>query len=346
MNLVSASYAFTSAYLKGMESKCLSAGHIDGIFQKTTVQEALEVIKNTDIGNYLRKNSIQNFDESDEYLWKYLGECLTDIGRFKVPYDIARLSDVYMKKYDVLNTKIALRHLLTEKTAALIPLGTIHDRGYIKDLSDTESVSEIVVILGKCGLSDYASVIKDTKGKDRVSVLKAEIAMNRIYYGNMFDAMKKMNDGHILAKATGIIIDLVNLQMVFRFAVGEMEAAIDDYIIDRGYMLSGDAIKKLLLLKIPETISGLENTEYHLMAQDIQKNYENKKNVTVVDEIIEKHKLTLLKELLSPRILSTSNMLWYLILKELETRNLRIILKALTAGIPSSEIKDYLVTAS
>jgi len=346
LNLVSTSYAFTSAYLKGKESKCMSVGHIDSMFQKTTIQDALEVIINTDIGNYLHKKPIQNFDDSDEYLWQYFGECLHDIRRFKIPYDIARLSDVYMKKYDVLNIKIALRQILIGETAPLVPLGTIHDKGCIKELSDTKSVSEIVVVLGKCGLNDYASVIRDTKEKDRASVLQAEIAMNRTYYGSMFDAMKKMNDGHILAKAMGIIIDLVNLQMVFRFAVGEMEAVIDDYIIDGGYMLSGDTIKKLLLLKIPETISRLENTEYHLMAQEVRKNYENEKVVTVVDEVIEKHKLALLRELLSPRILSTSNMLWYLILKELEMRNLRIILKALTAGIPSSDIRNYLVIAS
>jgi vacuolar-type H+-ATPase subunit C/Vma6 len=36
-------------------------------------------------------------------------------------------------------------------------------------------------------------------------------------------------------------------------------------------------------------------------------------------------------------------MAWYLILKEVEIRNLRLILKAIVDGIPVQEIKDFLV---
>jgi vacuolar-type H+-ATPase subunit C/Vma6 len=63
----------------------------------------------------------------------------------------------------------------------------------------------------------------------------------------------------------------------------------------------------------------------------------------LVDKVIEKHKFRLLREILFPRILSPTNLLWHLILKETEIRNVRLILKALSDGMPTSEIKDYLV---
>ncbi|GAI83404.1 unnamed protein product [marine sediment metagenome] len=46
---------------------------------------------------------------------------------------------------------------------------------------------------------------------------------------------------------------------------------------------------------------------------------------------------------MSPRVLSPLVMAWYLILKEFEMRNLRLILKSLADGIPIEEIKEYLV---
>jgi vacuolar-type H+-ATPase subunit C/Vma6 len=40
----------------------------------------------------------------------------------------------------------------------------------------------------------------------------------------------------------------------------------------------------------------------------------------------------MLRDILSPRILSPATMLWYLLIKELEIRNLRLIFKMLTDG--------------
>jgi vacuolar-type H+-ATPase subunit C/Vma6 len=68
--------------------------------------------------------------------------------------------------------------------------------------------------------------------------------------------------------------------------------------------------------------------------------------VTVIEEIIDKHKFRLIKEILSPRVLSPLVIIWYLILKEIEIRNLRLILKAAFDNISLDEIKDYLVLSS
>jgi len=46
---------------------------------------------------------------------------------------------------------------------------------------------------------------------------------------------------------------------------------------------------------------------------------------------------------LSPVVLSPLVMAWYLILKEVEIRNLRLILKAIADSMPVDEIKRYLV---
>jgi len=51
----------------------------------------------------------------------------------------------------------------------------------------------------------------------------------------------------------------------------------------------------------------------------------------------------MLREMLSPRVLSPLVMAWYLILKEVEIRNLRLILKTIFDGVPVQEIKNYLV---
>lgn len=344
MNLISTRYAFTSAYLKGEESRCVSADHVDWMMQKSTMQDVLEVIENTDIGDYLRGQPIKTFDEADECLWKYLGECLKRLERFKPPSEIVHLANAYIKKYDILNIKIAVRTVLMEKSAPMALLGVIYNQGYLEKLSSIKSVDEIAEIIVMCNLGDYASLIKDIKEKDVIS--EAEIRLDRMYYEGLLSALRRIDDGHLVTKAVGIIIDLENLQIVFRSVLGEKESMVTEFVLEGGYVLSANAVREFLSLKMSEITGRLEHTEYYQLAQEISKGFEKNGNITIINKLIDKLKFQLLKDLLSPRVLSSSNMLWYLILKEWEIRNVRLILKTLEDGIPPSEIKDYLVTAS
>ena len=345
MNLISTRYAFSSAYLKGEEAGVISAGHVDEMLQKSTTQDILEAIRDTDIGGYLREQPVKTFDDADQYLWRYLGECMKRLRRLNPPSDIIRLVDLYMEKYDVLNTKISLRQVLAGKTAPMAPLGIIYDQGYLDELSDVKSVEEIIDVLVKCNLVDYASIVEDIKEIDIGSMPKWEAGLGRMYYVRLTGTMAKMGDSRVSIKALGIMIDFINLQAVFRSVLLGKEAPAGRSALDGGHMLSGRIVKELFSFKPAEITAGLEHTEYHQMAREILKRYEQEKNITAIDRTIDKHRFRLLKELLSPRILTSLNIFWYLILKELEIRNVRLILKALADGIPLSEIKDYLVIA-
>lgn len=350
MNLVSTRYAFTSAYLKGEEARGIISDHLDGLLQRSkTIQDALEIIRDTDIGEYLLESvpgDLNTFDDIDESLWRYLGECVNRLLRFKLPSDMIEMLDVYMKKYDILNINIALRGVLMEKTAPMVPVGTIHDQGYLEELSNAKSLDEIADVLIKVSLSDYASIVKDIKEKDSRSTFEAEFKLDSLYYDTMLGALRKMDDGSVLTKALGIMIDLSNIQVIFRAALGEKSSAIGEFVLEGGHMLPGYTIKELLPLQISEITGRLEHTEYLQIAQEVYKTYEKEGGVTVVDRVVEKYKFRLLSDLLSPRALSPCNLFWYLFLKELEIRNVRLIFKTLLDGIPSSEIRDYLVTVS
>ena len=74
-----AGYAFISAYLKGSEAKVVTSGHVSNMSRMPSVQDIMDGISGTDIGRYLDGVSVQTFDEMDEQLWTYLGECLRQV---------------------------------------------------------------------------------------------------------------------------------------------------------------------------------------------------------------------------------------------------------------------------
>ena len=152
-----------------------------------------------------------------------------------------------------------------------------------------------------------------------------------------------IKDGFVLAKALGLVIDLTNLQIILRAVIEGIGLGAADLTIAGGYRITDKILRELLTLKLADITARLEDTQYQDIANEVSANYDKTRTVTAVDEIIDKHKFRMLKEMLSPRVLSPLVMAWYLVLKEVEIRNLRLVLKAIADGVPVQEIRNYLV---
>lgn len=347
MNLTSTRYSFTCAYLKGEESRGVAWDHIDSMLQRSaSLKDALEAMKNTDIGEYLWEQPIHEVKDVDAALWRYQETCLDRLDKFSLPRDIVNLMDIYIKKHDILNTKIALRGAITDETTAMAPLGTIYRQGRLDELSRAESIQEICDTLVKSSLSEYIVILEAIKDMDQRSLIEGEVGLDNRYNHFLMESLSSMDDGEIMTKALGIIIDTTNLQILFRAVLGQRTATLGDLFLSGGHMLSENMLREFLSLKPSDIVARLESTEYHLMAQDMVKAHEKEGVITTVDRTIDRHKYRFLRDLLSPRVLSPCNLLWYLLLKELEVRNVRLLLKTLMDGISPSEIREYLVILS
>lgn len=345
MNLISARYAFMSAYLKGEESRSVTSEQIGEVLQRSaTIQDALESIGDTDIGEYLLDQPIKTFDDADEYLWLYLDGCLRRFEGFDIPPDMARVARLYTEKYDLLNIRTALRVILKKVPSSMVPVGAIHGGGYLDDLSAAREKDDLSSILAACKLGDYIRAIEEINEKDAQSVSEGEVTLQNLYHQKVLEAFRGMADGHLLEQAFKIGIDAANLRTAFRIALGGGQAA-GAPVLSGGRMLSEGTVQELFTLKMAEITGKLENTGYHTMAQEVSKGYEKGGQITAIDKVTERHRFMMLRDLLSPRILSTSNILWYLLIKELEIRNLRLTFKMLADGIPPAEIKDLVIAA-
>jgi len=346
--LLDTRYPFLTAYLKGEEARLVTSDHIDRVSNVSSIQDILEVIKETDIGSYLEGVLVETFDDLDEHLWMYFGECLERLEWFKpVPAGILKILKTYIVKYDILNIKAALQSISTGKQARKIPIGVIHNCGLLDELSHAENVDGIIELLTKCKLGNYASVLEECKIDGEVeSRLLAEARLDGEYYKNLLDITKGIKDGSILSKAFGIIIDMTNLQVLLRAIITGIGPGAAEYTVSGGYMISSAVIRDLISLKLTDISGRLENTQYRNVVEEVVSSYDRTKSIAVVDEIIEKHKFKLSQEMLSPRVLSPLMAAWYLILKEVEIRNLRLILKAMFDNIPVEEIRNCLVLPS
>ncbi len=149
-----------------------------------------------------------------------------------------------------------------------------------------------------------------------------------------------------MGKAFSLIIDLTNLQIACRAIIEDVGLEVAECMIAGGYILSTEVIRELLPLKLSDMPRKLEDTQYRDVAEEVLSSYNRTQSISSVEEIVDKYKFSLVKGILSPRVLSPLVIAWYLILKELEVRNLRLILKAMFDSIPVEEIRQYLVLSS
>jgi len=247
-------------------------------------------------------------------------------------------------KYDIFNIKAALQGISADKKASMIPIGVIYNNSLLDELSNAENVDDIIQLLIECKLGDYVLALEQYKMSESAkSKLFAQTKLDNKYYENMVNVSKAINEGLVLSKTLGLTIDLANLQTITRAIIMGIGAEIAEYAIAGGYMIAGQAIKDLSSSELADVPTKLEGTPYQDIAKDILSSYETTRDISVVSEIIDKHKFRLAKEMLSSRLLSPLVMVWYLILKEIEIRNLRLAFKAIVDGIPLQEIKNYLV---
>ena len=338
-------YAFISAYLKGQEARLVTPAHIDSLLTAPSMQDALATVRETDVGSYLEELPVRTFDYLDECLWRYLAQRFAYIEWLKlVPQDVLKMLRAYTMKYDIFNIKAALQSIWAAKKARMIPVGRIHNNGLLDELSNAESVDDIIQLLVKCKLGDYIPALEQHKTDEAAkSKLLVQARLDGEYYKNLLNTARRVKDGHLLFRAIGLIIDLANLQIASRAIIEGIGLQVTELTIAGGNELTDEAIKELLSLKMADMPARLGNTKYSDVAKEIQVSYDRTKSITAVDEIIDKHKFRMLKEMLALRLLSPTVMAWYLILKEVEIRNLRLVLKAIVDGVPVQEIKDYLV---
>jgi len=343
--VLSPRYTFISAFLKGEETKTVTSEHIDKMMTASNLQDALAIIREADIGSYLEDLPVRTFDDVDECLWGYFGQRIRYVESLKFPpKEIRKLSRAYVVKYDIFNIKAALQGISAGKKASMIPVGIIYNNALLDELSNAENVDDIIQLLIECKLGDYVPALEQYKMSESVkSKLLAQTKLDNKYYENMLNVSKDISAGYVLSKTLGLTIDLTNLQIITRAIIVGIGAEIAEYAIAGGYMITGQAIKDLSSSELAEVPTKLDGTPYQNIAKELLSSYETTKDISVVSEIIDKHKFRLAKEMLSSRLLSPLVMAWYLILKEIEIRNLRLVLKTIVDGVPVQEIKNYLV---
>jgi vacuolar-type H+-ATPase subunit C/Vma6 len=340
-------YAFLSAYLKGEESKIANVSQLYSMSHAARIQDLLAAIVDTDIGSFLDRVPIKTFSDVDRYLWIYLDDCLQRLQMFSgVPDDVLALNRAYVSKYDIHNIKSALKHIYLNQDIALVPIGVFKWNDVLDELEKAEDKETIAEIANNCGFQEYAGVLRNICSDPGTrDIFIAEHELDDAYHIKLSGTAEKILEGELLKRVFGIIVDMINLGVAFRSSFGLNLKGLNPFL-SCGYLISVKLATELSSAKKEEFSEKLEVLQYKKIADEIISAYGVENSTLVIDRVIEQNRFRILSELLSPRIMSPLVDAWYLIIKESELRDVRIVSKAIFDGIPVDEVKEYLVAVS
>lgn len=317
--------AFMTALLQSRAAKSVTADAVARISANADGNELRENLRGTDVGRRLGESTLQGRRERDGFLWEYLDEqfLLIEESPF-FPRGAVSFGRAYVRKFDLANIKARLRSIAAGKALPLIPVGILRRRGLLDDFAEADSSEDMAEILRFAGLGEYAaelSAAEDAPGMPETTSLDA------VFHRGLAAVARGLEGGTVLAHACGVLLDYANLSVLLRAVSGDWGAPAEKQFIPPGYMLSGQEFKEALSTGAKDVAKRIEYPAYRSVAEEAAAG-----TSAGVDEIIAKHRFIHLRGLLAAQVAPPCVAAWYLLSKEAEVRNTRLLLKAAEDG--------------
>lgn len=251
----------------------------------------------------------------------------------------------YLNRWDVWNVKTILRGKYFGASAKeiyedLIPAGSLSGE-FLQSLLEMEKVEEILAELEDTIFERAWSAVG--KSPEEVEDLaEFEDVLQRFYYQDVLYAIRETSEAsrHFLLFVRKEI-DIVNLKTLLR-ARGRREKLEREIFVEGGLELKLKDLEELVQLDLPTLISRLARYSfYEDIASDL-KEIESK-GISAMMRRLEKLHLTEASRFSHLHPLTILPILDYIISKENEVENIRIIARGKESGLSNEVIKEMLV---
>ena len=261
--------------------------------------------------------------------------------------ELRLLIDEYLKRKDIEDIKTILRGKFTKAEDKIIEnslqaVGVL-SREFLVSLIKKESVESVLKILGPIGFLSFKKPIEALKKEDGLAEIENEL--DRQYYDGILEFAQSLpRQGGIFRDFLVREIEIKNLLAVLKLK----KAGIDKNKIQDFLFLTDNLNYKNLLLKLANSdISSmpklLEKSDYKELIKSGLKSYEATGSLIELEASLYKYLLKRSVLLLHQNPLSIDVILGYMFAKDIEVKNLKLIVKAKQLGLDNDFIEKQMV---
>ncbi len=261
------------------------------------------------------------------------------------PKELGLIIREYAKRKDIEDLKTIMRGKFTnmaEKDVfdSVTSAGTL-SREYQHELIKKESIEQI---LKDNKIVDFKLLEKGLGYlKEKNSLAMVENSLDRFYYDNLIGFSKLLpQEGALFRKFLIMEAEIMNILTLLRLKKSKIENARDFVITAKG-LINPKIAKMPKLDDFDALIKALESTQYKKAIDKGIEDFRNTGSLITLETELYKYLLKQSSLLLHQHPLSVDIILGFMLAKDIEIRNLRILIKGKQLGLEEGFIEKQLV---
>ncbi len=322
------------------------------LFTEKQLSEVIEAENLDEVKNYLA-----GVPEYTNYIDKYplekaldtqLAETYNLVARI-VPDSIKEVFRVLLRKWDIRNIK----SIITAKEAALsreetmdllVPFGELSE--ILDRLVDAKNITELITSLEG---TDYAPILEDALPAYQKTkmILPLEASLDKYLLDRLLKAVMNPYDENttILHSYIGTQVDATNIKIILRSKVDGLKFEdIQPYMTLDGYQVREWKLKDLMEAPDVEgVVSGLEGTDYAQTLAEALPEYSKTGSIAPLEVALDNYIMKVVKTLSRKKPFGVGPIIGFLNKKEIEVKNLKVIVRGKREGFSASKIRELLI---
>lgn len=259
--------------------------------------------------------------------------------------EMGYLLHAYLKKYDVYNLKTIIRAKAIEQQKAeteklILPMGSLNK----EKLMALREAENIAAILKKSGLREHEYKEALDYWEKEKSLQEIENLLDQKCYQEMQEFLTHLSGEHRLFKEMlEAEIDAMNLKLLLRLKKSSLEKTkMEQFFFNGGAVLSKAKCSAYAEKDFETIILLLQKSVFKQIIEMHQKDLDQK-DLRTFEKSVDVWLMEKAALLLHQFPLSVDTLLGYMIAKEIEMRNLRILVKGKQFGLDEKFIESQLV---
>lgn len=252
--------------------------------------------------------------------------------------------DTYIEKLDIYLIKNTIKNKLNNKkidekiiNKAILPT----TKRLIQTImgSEKQNMPEILKNYG------FKKDVIKAVSEETIDFLKIDTTIDK-YMINKFREIKvPYKCDNAKQKYVNTVIDIITIKNILRAKqLGYDEESCKKLFIAEGQEIASWKFKEMAELdSVPHVISSLEGTSYYDALKNVIEDYNKDKSVQVLENALDSHFLKLVEDISTKNYVTIGPTIRFIVSKEFEIENLKIIAKGVSEGLSLDIIKKFLV---
>ncbi|MDI9419198.1 MAG: V-type ATP synthase subunit C [Firmicutes bacterium] len=323
-------YVYTISRIRVIEQKMLSPAMLERMIEAGTPEEALKVLHDAGYGYAGEGYSVGDYErllsEEQEKVYRLLMETVPDTREF----------DFLIIKNDYHNLKVCLKAEFSDQAVedAYLLSPSLVPGKQLMDLLRERNFSGLPAPMAE---SAAESIEAFTKMQDPQVI---DLILDKAHYGHML----MLSDGlgsEFVSKLVNALVDLTNLKMLLRAKLIKKPRGFLESLLIEGGSFDKEFYHKLFELGYDQIASACVDTEYYRLLTESINALKLSGSLAGFEKLCDNYLVDVLKTV-KYAIFGIEPLVAYYLAKELEIKNVRIIMVGKINGLAQYAIRERL----